>query len=61
MALRLKVVLRTRDENEAEAAIVFTGDDADLAAAAVAAWLSEDIVDLLDLRADGRLQRPDLN
>ena len=61
MSLRLKVVLRTKDENEAEAALVFIGDDADLAAAAVAAWLSEDIIDLLDLRADGRLQRPDLN
>lgn len=61
MALRLKVVLRIDTDNKAEAALVFTGDQADLAAAAVAAWLSEDILELLDVRSRPDVQRPDLN
>lgn len=61
MALRLKVIYRPKSETEAEAVILFTGDHAELAAAAVAAWLSEDIVDLLDVRSQSGAQRPDLN
>lgn len=61
VALRLQVVLRSKNEHEAEAVILFTGDDADLAAAAVAAWLSEDLLDLIDVKLGPDDQRPNLN
>ena len=60
MSLRLRILLQRPTTGEARVVLQFDGDRADLAALALAEWLSEEVPELLT-EADVHFDKPSLN